>query len=65
MTHRLDVDINHTVLEIGTGSGHQTALLAEFSGMVYTIERIEDLSLSAQKTLAGLGMKNIRFRIDD
>jgi protein-L-isoaspartate(D-aspartate) O-methyltransferase len=65
MTRSLDVDINHTVLEIGTGSGYQTALLAEFAGMVYTVERIEELSLSARKTLDRLGMKNIRFKIDD
>ena len=65
MTRSLDVDINHTVLEIGTGSGYQTALLAEFAGMVYTVERIRELSLSARKALTGLGMKNIRFKIDD
>lgn len=65
MTRQLDVDINHTVLEIGTGSGYQTALLAEFAEMVYTVELIPELSLSAQKTLAGLGMKNIKFRVGD
>jgi protein-L-isoaspartate(D-aspartate) O-methyltransferase len=65
MTRSLDVDINHTVLEIGTGSGYQTALIAKFAKMVYTVERISELSLSAQKTLAGLGIKNIKFLIGD
>lgn len=61
----MDVDINHAVLEIGTGSGYQTALLAEFAGAVYTVDRIAELSLSAQKTLAELGMNNIHFKIGD
>lgn len=65
MTRRLDVDINHKVLEIGTGSGYQTALLAQFAGTVYTVERIPELSQGARKALARLGMKNISFKIGD
>lgn len=65
MTRSLEVDNSHSVLEIGTGSGYQTALLAEFAGIVYTVDRIAELSLSAQKTLASLGMNNIKFRIGD
>jgi len=65
MTVRLELNKDHKVLEIGTGSGYQTAFLAEFAKEVYTIERIEKLSQSAQKRLEKLGYKNIKYRIDD
>lgn len=65
MTHRLALDKSCRVLEIGTGSGYQTALLAEFSGKVYTIERIKELAESAREKLEHLGYKNICYRIGD
>jgi protein-L-isoaspartate(D-aspartate) O-methyltransferase len=65
MTEELRLTKDKEVLEIGTGSGYQTAALAELSGSVYTIERIEKLSLSAQETLAKLQYHNIVFRVGD
>jgi protein-L-isoaspartate(D-aspartate) O-methyltransferase len=53
------------VLEIGTGSGYQTAVLAELAAEVYTIEIIEELSARAQKLLHELGYSNINFRAGD
>jgi protein-L-isoaspartate(D-aspartate) O-methyltransferase len=53
------------VLEIGTGSGYQTAVLAELAGAVYTVERLPELSTSAQERLGSLGYNNIRFRVGD
>lgn len=65
MTRLLDPDKGSKVLEIGTGSGYQTAFLAEFSDQVYTIERIGQLSKKAQVRLGALGYSNIHFKIDD
>lgn len=53
------------VLEIGTGSGYQTAVLAELVSVVFTVERIRPLSEAARKRLAGLGYKNIHFGYAD
>ena len=53
------------VLEIGTGSGYQTAVLAESGCDVYTIEIVNDLALNARKTLENLGYSNIKFKIGD
>jgi protein-L-isoaspartate(D-aspartate) O-methyltransferase len=53
------------ILEIGTGSGYQTAILAELAREVRTVERIESLSASARERLAALGYDNIRFRVGD
>jgi len=53
------------VLEIGTGSGYQTALLAEFSGRVFTIERIRELAEAAKKRLDGLGYDKIEYKTGD
>ncbi len=50
------------VLEIGTGSGYQTALLASLATAVWTVERIGALARRAQETLAVLGYRNVRFR---
>ena len=65
MTEALDVQPSHTVLEIGTGSGYQAAVLAELAREVYTIEIVEPLAETARKTLTTLGYKNIRTRTGD
>jgi protein-L-isoaspartate(D-aspartate) O-methyltransferase len=53
------------VLEIGTGSGYQTAILAELAREVFTVERFESLSASARRRLDGLGCTNVRYRVGD
>lgn len=65
MLQLLDLQPSDSVLEIGTGSGYQSALLAEIVLEVCSVERIESLSLRAQKTLKTAGYKNIYFRIGD
>jgi protein-L-isoaspartate(D-aspartate) O-methyltransferase len=65
MTQKLNLKPTDRVLEIGTGSGFQTALLAELAGEVFTIEVREKLSARAQETLRELGYTNIRFKIGD
>ena len=63
MSDLLQIEPDHKVLEIGTGSGYQAAILAELAGTVYTIEIVEPLGNRALKTLAGLGYENIHVRI--
>lgn len=53
------------VLEIGTGSGYQTAILSLLTDQVFTVERISPLSLRAQEVLARLALQNIHFEISD
>lgn len=65
MTELLGLKPEHRVLEIGTGSGYQAAILAEIAKEVYTIEIIESLGKSARKLLEELGYRNIKFRIGD
>ncbi|HMN67596.1 MAG TPA: protein-L-isoaspartate(D-aspartate) O-methyltransferase [Bdellovibrionales bacterium] len=65
MTESLDVHPEHRVLEIGTGSGYQTALLAELCGQVYSVEVRADLSAQARETLDKAGYRNIQFRVGD
>ena len=65
MTEYLDVSENHKVLEIGTGSGYQTAVLAKLAKTVYTVERITELSAKSRKILNRLGYKNVRYKIND
>jgi len=65
MTDLADADSTDRVLEIGTGSGYQAAILAELVDSVYTIEIIESLGLRARGLLDSLGYDNIRFRIGD
>lgn len=65
MTQSLDLKGEERVLEIGTGSGYQTAILAELSKRVYTIERIPVLIEKARKVLEELGYANISYRTGD
>lgn len=53
------------ILEIGTGSGYQCAVMAMMGYEVYTIERIEELSQKAQAVIKKLGLKNIKFKVGD
>ena len=65
MTEQLDVQKEHEVLEIGTGSGYQTAVLATLARRIYSIERLTELSLRAQGVLSKLGYHNIEYAIGD
>ncbi len=65
MTERLNLSGEEKVLEVGTGSGYQTAILASLAKEIYTIERIPELSKNAQKLMENLGYKNIHYRIGD
>lgn len=65
MTRLLELTSESRVLEVGTGSGYQTAFLAEFAAQVYTIERIPELGEKARERLIKLGYDNITFRIGD
>ncbi|SDI26512.1 protein-L-isoaspartate(D-aspartate) O-methyltransferase [Natribacillus halophilus] len=62
MTLALDLHPESRVLEIGTGSGFQTALLAAFSESVYSVERIEPLQEGAKKKLQEAGFTNVYFK---
>jgi len=62
MTQALEVHPTHRVLEIGTGSGYQAAVLAELAHQVYTIEIVAPLAQRARETLASLGYRNIHVR---
>ena len=53
------------ILEIGTGSGYQTAILAHLAGSVFTIERLPDLLVEAEERFRRLGLTNIRTRLGD
>ncbi|WP_038055604.1 protein-L-isoaspartate(D-aspartate) O-methyltransferase [Thermodesulfobacterium hydrogeniphilum] len=65
MTEALELKGNERVLEIGTGSGYQTAILAELALWVYTIEKYPKILERAKKILTKLGYKNITFRLGD
>jgi len=65
MTEALGLQGKENTLEIGTGSGYQTAILAELSSRVYTVERIKSLLVNARKLLAQLGYTNILFKAFD
>ena len=65
MTELLELSGDDVVLEIGTGSGYQAAVLAELSKEVYTVERIPELAVEAEKRLLNLGYKNIHVIIAD
>ena len=65
MTELLELKGPERVLEVGTGSGYQAAVLGELAGEVYSIEIVESLADSAKKKLEGLGYKNITVKAGD
>lgn len=65
MTELLRLNSGEKVLEVGTGSGYQTAILAEMRCKVYTIEILEPLSEKAQQVLKSLGYEDIHYKIGD
>jgi protein-L-isoaspartate(D-aspartate) O-methyltransferase len=65
MTDKLQLKPTDRVLEIGTGSGYQAAILGELAAEVYTIEIVEPLGKSAAATLERLGYKNVKVKIGD
>jgi protein-L-isoaspartate(D-aspartate) O-methyltransferase len=65
MTQALDLKGTERVLEVGTGSGYQAAVLAGIVSEVYTVEILAELNEQAASTLARLGYKNVYFRIVD
>jgi protein-L-isoaspartate(D-aspartate) O-methyltransferase len=62
MSEALELDRSHRVLEIGTGSGYQAAILGELAKEVFTIEIVEPLATRARQTLARLGYTNVHVR---
>jgi protein-L-isoaspartate(D-aspartate) O-methyltransferase len=65
MTEALKVESTHRVLEIGTGCGYQTAVLAELAQTIYSIELIEELADRARHALDDLGYTNVHVRAGD
>jgi protein-L-isoaspartate(D-aspartate) O-methyltransferase len=65
MTQALKLTGKEKVLEVGTGSGYQAAVLAETAGEVYSVEIIESLSRRAGKVLGELGYKNVHLKVGD
>ena len=65
MTEVLELSGGEKVLEVGTGSGYQTAVLAELAAEVWTVELVEALSLGARARLEELGYANVHFRVGD
>jgi protein-L-isoaspartate(D-aspartate) O-methyltransferase len=65
MTEALDLKGSDRVLEIGSGSGYQTAILAELVQEVYSVERIRPLAIKARKLLYDLGYFNVEIKIFD
>jgi protein-L-isoaspartate(D-aspartate) O-methyltransferase len=63
MTQALELKGGEKVLEVGTGSGYQAAILAEIARDVYTVERVTPLGEKAKQVLARLGYQNIHFRV--
>ncbi|MEX0878400.1 MAG: protein-L-isoaspartate(D-aspartate) O-methyltransferase [Thermoanaerobaculia bacterium] len=65
MTQRLGVERHHKVLEIGSGSGYQTAVLARLARSVYSLERIDELARGAAAQLFALGFHNVSVKAFD
>lgn len=65
MTETLRIEPHHVVLEIGTGSGYQSAILARLARHVCTVERLPDLSAAAAARLAALDLRNVTYHVGD
>jgi protein-L-isoaspartate(D-aspartate) O-methyltransferase len=65
MTELLAPDPDHRALEIGTGSGYQTAILSRLAKHVITIERHPQLALMAEQVFSALGLMNVDIRVGD
>jgi protein-L-isoaspartate(D-aspartate) O-methyltransferase len=65
MTQELQIDGRHRVLEIGTGTGYQTAILAGLSRSVHTVERLVSLLRQAKRRLDDMGVANVSYRCGD
>jgi len=65
MTEMLALTGRERVLELGTGSGYQAAVLAKLCDRVYTVERIRPLALKARRALDSLGLLNLNLKIGD
>lgn len=65
MTQALEISPKDKVMEIGTGSGYQTALLAELADQVFSVERIAVLASRARKCLDALGYFNVAIKVGD
>jgi protein-L-isoaspartate(D-aspartate) O-methyltransferase len=65
MTQELQLSGSEKVLEIGTGSGYQTAILSRLADRVFSIERVEPLARRAMEVIEGLGIHNVAIRIGD
>ena len=63
MTDLLELKLDEVVLEIGTGLGYQSAVLAELAGKVYTVEIIEELAQRAEQRLKREGYTNVEVRV--
>ena len=65
MTEQLDVKREHRVLEVGTGSGYQAAILSQLAGEVFTVERYRTLAEGARRALGALGYDNVTVIVGD
>ncbi len=65
MTQHLELSSEHEVLEIGTGCGYQTAILAKIAKHIYTVERYKELSMKARENLNFLGIENVTYNTGD
>jgi protein-L-isoaspartate(D-aspartate) O-methyltransferase len=65
MTDLARAEAGHKVLEVGTGSGYQAAVMAQLAGAVYSIEIVEPLGLAARQRLQALGYRNVEVRLGD
>jgi protein-L-isoaspartate(D-aspartate) O-methyltransferase len=65
MTEQLQLQKNHRVLEIGTGSGYQAAILSRMAGQVLTVERFRTLADTARARLEKLGFHNVEVMLGD
>ncbi len=65
MTELLELKVADRVLEVGTGSGYQAAILAELAAAVFSIDRVGGLAYQAEEVLKSLGYQNIKIRVGD